>query len=160
MRELVAYQLTRLAAESTELDPNVVIPAALTLIGVLGAAWIANRVSRSRRTPTTTTEPPTVPPSPLAAFSGTQNEFMALVIEDNALIRQEVAELRDKVIGLEEQLRTERTDRSHFERAVRRYLELLASVWPGPDPMPWPANGDDLLLADTLPRRARRPKQN
>lgn len=161
MRELVAFQLVRLAAATTpELDPNIVIPATLTLIGVLGAAWLASRASRSRPKPPPVAEVPDVTPSPLAAFSGTQNEFMALVIEDNAAIRQEVSGLRTEVTALRTELAEARSSHGAFERAVRRYLELLASAWAGPDPMPWPANDDLGILERTLPRRRGRPRAN
>jgi hypothetical protein len=161
MRELVAFQLVRLAAAGPALDPNIVLPATLTLIGVLGAAWLASRASRSRPRPPATPEQPVVAPSPLAAFSGTQNEFMALVIADNEAIRSEVAGLRSEVAGLRQDLEEARSSHGAFERAVRRYLELLATAWVGPEPMPWPANDDLGILERTLPRRSRRtPRAN
>lgn len=161
MRDLITYQLALIAAATDpELDPNVIIPATLTLIGVLGAGWLAARASRSRPKPPPPPDVPNVAPSPLAAFSGTQNEFMALVIEDNTAIRQEVAGLRREVVALRDELAATRSAHGAFERAVRRYLELLASAWVGPTPMPWPAEDDLGILERTLPRRARRPRPN
>lgn len=166
MRDLIAYQLARLAGAVPELDPNIVTPAVLTLIGVLGAAYIANRAARRRSSPQST-EPPVVAPSPLSTFSGTQNEFMRLVIKDNEAIRGELASnraetsaLRSEVAGLRADLESARNSHGSFERAVRRYLEVIAGAWPGPEQMPWPADDDLGILERTLPRRSRRPRAN
>lgn len=139
----------------SELDPNVVIPAFLTLLGVLITALFAFLATRARKTPPATVDEPKAPPSPLANFSGTQNEFMALVIADNAAIRAELAGVRVEVEGLRGELQEARSIHGAFERAVRRYLELLAGVWPGPDPMPWPDSDDLAVLERTLPRYGR-----
>jgi hypothetical protein len=136
-----------------ELDPNVVLTGFLTLVGVGITALAAYLASRARKTPPVEHPAVTVPPSPLANFSGTQNEFMALVIKDNEAIRAELAGVRDDVARLGAELAEARSAYGLFERAVRRYLELVASVWPGPEPMPWPDSDDFGLLERILPRR-------
>lgn len=138
-----------------ELDPNIVVPAALTLLGVSVTDLFAFLASRARKTPPAPVDEPKVPPSPLASFSGTQNEFMALVIADNAAIRAELAGVRVEVEGLRTELQEARSLHGAFERAVRRYLELLASVWAGPEPMPWPESDDLAVLDRALPRQGR-----
>lgn len=145
----------QLAAASPELDPNIALPAVLTLLGVSITALFAFLASRARKSPPALAEEPKVAPSPLASFSGTQNEFMALVIADNAAIRSELATVRLEVEGLRGELQEARTIHGAFERAVRRYLELLAGIWPGPDPMPWPESDDLAVLERTLPRYGR-----
>ena len=144
----------QLAAAAPELDPNIVLPALLTLVGVSITALFAFLASRARKSPPAVDEPK-VAPSPLANFSGTQNEFMALVIADNAAIRSELATVRTEVEGLRTELQQARSVHGAFERAVRRYLELLAGVWPGPEPMPWPESDDLAVLERTLPRYGR-----
>lgn len=148
--------MARLLALATELDPNVVLPASLTALGVIVTALFAYLASRARKNPPPDEPEPKAAPSPLASFSGTQNEFMALVIADNAAIRSDVATLQAKVRSLESDLATARDQHSTFERAVRRYLELLAREWPGPSPMPWPDAGDLGTLERVLPRWGRR----
>lgn len=140
----------------TGLDLNVAVPAALTLVGVAVTAVFAYLASRARNAP-----PPAEPeaqalPSPLAKFSGTQNEFMALVIADNAAIRVELAGVKTEVEKLRGELQEARSAHGAFERAVRRYLELLAGAWPGPESMPWPDSDDLAVLERTLPRYGRR----
>lgn len=147
-------RLLQLATAAPELDPNVALPAMLTLVGVAITALFAFLASRARKSPPVVDEPK-APPSPLANFSGTQNEFMALVIADNAAIRAELAGVRVEVEGLRTELQEARSLHGAFERAVRRYLELLASQWPGPDPMPWPESDDLAVLERTLPRYGR-----
>ena len=107
---------------------------------------------------------PVIAPSPLTAFSGTQNEFMALVIEDNAAIRAELARVKEAgnqtqadVVTLRTELGEARASHSRFELAVRRYLarvavyiDTLGGSMPHPD-------GEDLgILEHTLPRSPRR----
>lgn len=142
-------------AGSTELDPNVAVPAVLTLAGVSITALFAFLASRARKSPPPPEPEGQAPPSPLAQFSGTQNEFMALVLRDNAEIRAEVAELKGEVAGLKTELEQTRSNHRGFEHAVRRYLELLAGAWPGPESMPWPDSADLSVLEQTLPRWGR-----
>jgi hypothetical protein len=140
----------------TELDPNIVVPATLTFLGVVIAALFAFLASRARKTPPPASDEPKAPPSPLASFSGTQNEFMALVIADNTAIRTELGLVKQDVARLSNELDAARSSHGAFERAVRRYLELLASAWIGPDPMPWPESDDLAVLDRALPRQGRR----
>jgi hypothetical protein len=67
-------------------------------------------------------------------------------LEDNAT---QIAEVR-------RELGQERAERVKFSDAVRRYLELLASAWPGPDSMPDPSESDLDILKPSLPRTRRR----
>ncbi|MBY0397390.1 MAG: hypothetical protein K2X91_13125, partial [Thermoleophilia bacterium] len=142
-------------AAANELDPNIAVPAVLTLVGVAITALFAFLASRARKNPPAIVDEPKVAPSPLANFSGTQNEFMALVIADNAAIRSELGDVKREVESLRTELQEARSIHGAFERAVRRYLELLAGVWPGPDPMPWPDSDDIAVLERTLPRWGR-----
>ena len=119
-----------------------VLVAAITVTGaVLQSRAKVSRASEAGDTPAVT-------PSPLANFSGTQNEFMALVIADNA-------DLREKIGAIEITVDNMRTEHNQFKRAVRTYLEDLAAAWPGPAKMPWPNEADLRILEHTLPRFTR-----
>ena len=114
-----------------------VIVAAIGLLGVI----------RSAAKPSTTKPPQgTTGPQTLQTFSGTQNEFMALVIADNKTMRDELHALRSSVDEIKEHQET-------FVAAVRRYLTKLAMAWGYEPHMPWPDETDFHLLEPTLPER-------
>lgn len=144
------------------IDAAAVIPestwnTALTVIGsiavavVTGAFLVATRRRGISESEKNEQSKPVVPATPLSKFSGTQNEFMELVIRDNA-------ELRSRVDSVERAQQAEAARHADFRRAVRRYLTRLASDWPGPDAMPWPDEADITILEDTLPRFRPRPR--
>jgi len=140
-------------------DPGVV-NAAIAVTGTVLVALITSVFalvsSRGRRKTDVDGDAPAVAPSPLANFSGTQNEFMSLVIKDNQELRDQVTELGERMGSAERQLRETQTRHSDFQRAVRMYLEELATAWPGPAGMPWPNERDLQILEHTLPRIRRR----
>lgn len=167
----------------SELDPNAVL-ATIGSIIVAGIAALAGRagIARAkakRAAGAAAEEDPTVSPSPLAAFAGTQNEFMALVVQDSVNLRAEIVRLdeqrraeleahrtssaaeldvvRQELAVVRADLEAARTEHTNFSRAVRRYLEQLAHAWPlGGDPMPFPETSDAPLLERVLPHRRRR----
>lgn len=143
-------------AQAADVISTVVITAGTVLVALITAlfAWVSSR-GRAKVKPD---DAPLVPPSPLANFSGTQNEFMALVIADNQELRDQINGLSSRVRAAERTLEDALGHHSQFQVAVRRYLEQLASSWPGPATMPWPSEADLGLLEQTLPRfRPRRP---
>jgi hypothetical protein len=120
-----------------------VIVAALGLYGVIKSAQKPSR-----------TKPPTGETgSALEGFSGTQNEFMALVIADNKDLRDQLGEVKASVDSIKDHQET-------FLGAVRRYLMKLATAWQGMEPMPWPDEEDFHILEDTLPQKRVNRKEN
>lgn len=146
-----------LAAAEALPEPNVIVTALATVLVALIGGVFAYLGTRARVDPAGPQPAPVVAPSPLANFSGTQNEFMALVIQDNQAIRSELAGVQAEVRELRTSLEAARRTHTAFELAVRRYLELLARAWAGPDPMPWPSEDDLGVLRHTLPRSRRPP---
>jgi hypothetical protein len=160
-----------LAAQVADVDPNIVIPASFTALAAIIVALIAHGRTRPRADAPTAPPTATVPPSPLADFSGTQNEFMALVVQDSKELRRQLAQLRQDAAADVAQARREaaaeaaetravvaamREERTLLERAITRYLEFLAGEWPGPGTMPGPAVEDLGILAQTIPPRRHR----
>lgn len=166
-----------------EVDPNVIITALSTIIVAYAGIWGGRKAIASAKkrhaAGDLAEDEPTVPPSPLAAFAGTQNEFMALVVQDSVNLRAELAQVaRDsraeleqhraassaELAGLRAELALVRADleaatASHaaFFRAVRRYLEQLFHAWPNTLSIPDPDPHDVPILAAALPRvRGRR----
>lgn len=130
--------------------PESTLNTALTVVGTIAVAAIttlAALAARRRRIPDDEADEtrPVVPATPLSTFSGTQNEFMELVVRDNA-------ELRARVDRIDKAQRADAARHSEFRLAVRRYLTRLATDWPGPEAMPWPDDDDLGLLEYTLPR--------
>lgn len=124
------------------------------VLAVAGVIYAARRPSKQK-------EPPTDHRGyPLENFQGTQNEFMALVVQDNRSLRDGQEKLNDvldeqnRVIDeLKAMVESIKQHQDSFLFAVRRYLMKLASEWPGPEKMPWPDEEDFHLLEDTLPNR-------
>lgn len=134
----------------------VVIAAGITALGAIFGSIIAYR--RSRRAPSPVAAPPIVDPSPLASFSGTQNEFTELVMKDNADLRTQLGELAIDVRGIKNDLADERAAANAYRSAMRRYLAKILAAWGIAPTMPLPDNDDFDLLSQTLPNfpRARK----
>ena len=118
--------------------------AAFATLGVAGLALIG--VIYQARKPSKDKPPTGDTGKALNEFNGTQNEFMALVIADNATLRKQMGELTSVVDQIKDH-------QDSFLGAVRRYLMKLATAWIGPEPMPWPDDNDFHILEDTLPGR-------
>lgn len=112
----------------------------------------------SSRKPSTLKPPTGDTGKALEQFNGTQNEFMALVVADNAALRagQERQEARIKELG--ETVESIKEHQETFLGAVRRYLMKLAQAWGLDTPMPWPDEDDFHILEDTLPLRTAKGK--
>ena len=119
--------------------------AALGLYGVI----------KSAQKPSKTKPPEGNTEGKLETFSGTQNEFMALVVADNRNLRNEMGQLTSKVEAALGELAEVKRHSETFLGAVRRYLMKLAVAWGQPGPMPWPDDNDFHILEDTLPNRSR-----
>lgn len=136
-----------------------IIKALLATVATLivGAMTLAGVILSSRKP--STTKPPKS--TNLQEFNGTQNQFMALVIADNADLRKRMEEQREISTNQEIKLNEValaldgiKVHQNNFLAAVRRYLMKLASAWVGPDPMPWPDDVDFHILEETLPKNS------
>ena len=132
-----------------EVMKAIIGAAATVAVAALGLYGVIHSASKPSKT-----KPPTgnTGPQALQTFSGTQNEFMALVITDNKTMREEIHGLRGSVEEIKEHQET-------FVAAVRRYLTKLASAWGHEAAMPWPDENDFHLLEDTLPNRGNRRRE-
>lgn len=131
----------------------VIIAASITAVGAIVASVIA--FVRTRRTPKVKPARPDVSPSPLAEFSGTQNEFTQLVMKDNADLRTQLGALAADVAEIKATQADERKAANSYRGAMRRYLQKIQNAWRGPAPMPLPDDADFDLLSQTLPNFAR-----
>lgn len=125
---------------------------ATILVAALGLYGVIRQASKPSRTkPPTTTGPQT-----LQTFSGTQNEFMALVIADNKTLRENQEGQNRVMEELKETVGEIKEHQDKFVAAVQRYLIRLAAAWGHESTMPWPEEDDFHLLEDTLPIRGHR----
>lgn len=131
-----------------------ILKALLATAGTLGVAalGLAGVIYSSRR-PSRTKPPTGNTGKALDEFNGTQNEFMSLVIADNKTLRETMNGLEEKVTRALDEVSSVKRHQETFLGAVRRYLMKLATAWVGPDPMPWPDEGDFHILEITLPNR-------
>lgn len=147
--------------------PAQTVNTVITVIGTVVVAAVGGTfaviTAHRKKEPDPPAGPSSMPPSPLANFSGTQNDFMALVVQDNQALREQMRLLEGRVTGAEEKAASAETAahetkqlHSEFQRAVRRYLLALSEAWTGPTPMPNPREEDLGLLEHTLPRLRRR----
>jgi hypothetical protein len=136
-------------------DPEIIkaVIAAIATISV--AALGLYGVIKSAQKPSRTKPPEGNTAGALESFSGTQNEFMALVVADNKSLRDGQTELTRKVEQALDELAEVKRHSETFLGAVRRYLMKLATAWGQPGPMPWPDDNDFHILEDTLPNRSK-----
>jgi hypothetical protein len=134
-------------------DFAVIIVATITAVATVIAAIIASRRSNAR-------PKSSAPLEPLSTFSGTQNEFTALVIADNKQLREDQAALEKRVGSIETTIADERKAANAYRAAMRRYLQKILDGWRSPEPMPLPDDADMELLSQTLPNFGRRRKQS
>lgn len=120
-----------------------IIVAALGLYGVI----------RSAKKPSVTKPPEGNTGPALEQFNGTQNEFMALVVADNRILREGQEAQKAEMAILKENVESIKIHNETFFGAVRRYILKLAVAWGTPGPMPWPDDNDFHILEDTLPGR-------
>jgi len=116
----------------------------VAIIGLLGVMYSSKKPSK--------TKPPTGDTGKaLEHFTGTQNEFMSLVIADNKALRESMKSMEEKIAQAVDDVSSVKHHQETFLGAVRRYLMKLATAWSGPHPMPWPDDEDLLILEQTLP---------
>lgn len=131
-----------------------IIKAIIASVGtIVVAALVLTGTILSSRKPSKD-KAPTGDVKPLAEFNGTQNEFMALVIQDNTDLRRQLGDYSGSLEELKETVNSIKTHQEGFLAAVRRYLMKLATAWAGPDPMPWPDDADFHILEETLPKQS------
>jgi hypothetical protein len=140
----------------------------VALVGSIGARIFISRAPRAAAA--TDGEAPVVPSTPLERFSGTENEFVKIVIEDSRHRAKELAEFRAESDGKHEALRLEidglRADlgakvlhQNAFERAIKHYLAIVVNVVQAlGGEMPQPELEDRELLDPILPNRIRTTK--
>lgn len=146
-----------MSAEAVEIIKAV----AAALATVLTAVFVFLGVVYSSRKTSNTKKPVAENPDTgkaLTEFNGTQNEFMALVIADNAALRagqnrqdQVLKEQNQTIDELKDMVESIKLHQDNFLSAVRRYLEKIALAWKVSDTMPWPDEEDFHILEDTLP---------
>lgn len=136
----------------TDSQANVQI-AAITgffaLLGIIAAAVVARTGSHPKI--------PKVDPdakhqgteSLLSTYTGDQNDFMHLVIQDSKTVHERM----DKFEGIVEQMKKER---SQLIGAFTRYISKLVSSWGSGGRMPYPDDDDLKILEETLPADWRR----
>ncbi|MDB5716254.1 MAG: hypothetical protein JWO15_3651 [Sphingomonadales bacterium] len=145
-----------------EIDPNILIPALFTVIGVVTASWFAYKGIKHKPNPSVAnsdTLPKLVETTPLANFSGTYSDFARLIVEENSKQRdridsmeREFDQVKEELAAMKEEL--SKTQRNHtvFEDAVRRYLKVIAEyIEHVGGTMPHPETSDIPILDRTLP---------
>lgn len=143
---------TASAADST--NTALIASAATIVVAIIG---LIGATIRANRKPDTVPAPPSTPSAlpQLAAFNGTQVEFLELVVKRHN-------ELDAKYESLTKEFEKEKARTDRFQGAVSRYLQLLAQAWPGPGKMPQPDEADIDVLGETLPwarsRRRQKPQ--
>lgn len=86
----------------------------------------------------------------LATYSGDQNEFMHLVIQDSK-------DLHKRMGDMESIVDTMKKERTQIVGAFGRYILKLANAWgSGGEKMPYPDTEDLAILEETLPANWRR----
>lgn len=141
------------AAELHDADAQVqtaMITAISTVLVALVGVFSARRYIHPK-TPKKDPDVKTGPEPTLAAYSGDQNEFIALVIKDSKDLHERIDSMSDKI----DQMRNERTA---VIGAFGRYVMKLALSWGSGGQMPYPDEEDMALLEETLPADWRRRK--
>lgn len=138
------------AAGDAQFNAALITAAASIVVAILVLVGVILRINHPAPPPAAPRNTPTALP-PLAAFNGTQVEFLELVVKRHN-------ELDAKYTKLSADFDEEKQQREKFQGAVSRYLQLLSAAWPGPGKMPAPDQGDMDILGDTLPwvRNSRR----
>jgi hypothetical protein len=144
-------------------------PIVVALITGIGARILISRPPKPEAGPTDGTAPIT-PPSPLERFSGTENKFVEMVLEDSRHRARELAQfrrdaderhetLRMEVEGLRTELGAKTLHQNAFERAIRHYLAIVVTVVQTlGGQMPEPEPEDRELLEPILPNLRKAPK--
>lgn len=135
-------------------DPEVFKALIGALATVIVAALGLYGVIRSAKKPSATKPPEGNTGPALEQFNGTQNEFMALVVADNRILREGQEAQKAEMAILKESVESIKLHNETFFGAVRRYILKLATAWGEPGPMPWPDDNDFHILEDTLPGRS------
>lgn len=121
-----------------------IITGAFATLGIIAAGILA-RVGLHPKTPTKDPDSKhTGDDVLLSTYSGEQNDFMHLVIEDSKTLHARL----DKFEGLVEQLQKERTT---LIGAFTRYITKLTRAWGSGGTMPYPDDDDVKILEETLP---------
>lgn len=126
-----------------------IITGVFALLTIVTGAIVA-RVGSHPKTPTVDPDSKhTGTESLLSTYSGEQNDFMHLVIEDSKAVHERL----DKFEGIVEHMKRERTQ---LIGAFARYISKLVRAWGGGGTMPYPDDEDFKILEETLPADWRR----
>jgi hypothetical protein len=138
--------------ELSEQEANVqvaIVTGVFAFLGILTAGLLARKGSH----PKTPSEDPDLnhkgPESLLSTYSGEQNDFMRLVIQDSKTVHERL----DRFEGIVEQMKKERTQ---LIGAFTRYISKLVDSWGSGGKMPYPDDEDFKILEETLPADWRR----
>lgn len=131
----------------SQAESNVQV-ALITAIFALAGIVITSIFARMSSHPKTPKEDPdakkTTTDSLLASYSGEQNEFMHLVIQDS----KDVHRRMDKFESIVDQMKLERTQ---LVGAFSRYILKLVQSWGSGGKIPYPDDEDFKILEETLP---------
>lgn len=143
-----------IGALHTALDPSeaqvqataitAVSAVVVALVGIVGA-----RLATHPKTPKKDPDRKSAHESLLTSYSGEQNEFIKLVIEDSKFLHARLDEHEAEITKL-------KTDRVLLIGAFGRYITKLANSWGSGGKMPYPDEEDISLLEETLPADWRR----
>lgn len=127
------------------------ITGVVTLVGIL-LTTIGAKLFTSPKTPKTDPDinRQEVAPIPLSKYTGEQNDFIRLVMQDSE-------ELHKKLDNIEKSVEQMRKERHKFLGAVGRYIAKLSASWGSGGKMPYPDDADFVLLEETLPHDWQRP---
>lgn len=142
-----------LAVESiTNPDAQVQVAAitgTVTVLVTIIGVFTTRRFTRPKTPKTDPDESRHRSHSVLAAYTGEQNEFIRMVIQDSK-------DLHEKLDHLDNTVTKMRRERTQFIGAVGRYINKLVAAWGSGGKMPYPDDDDMALLEETLPADWRR----
>ena len=130
--------------ETTENVQVAFVTGAFALFGIITAGYFAKAGSKPKipKEDPDANHPATQ--SLLASYTGEQNAFMHLVIEDSKTVHERL----DKFEVIVDQMKKERTQ---LIGAFTRYINKLVSAWGSGGKMPYPDEEDFKILEETLP---------
>lgn len=139
-------------AQSFDDQPDFSV-AIVTTIGTLLGIVLTAMLARFLTNPKTPTTDPDKKKSDtqklLSSYTGDQNEFIRLVVQDSK-------ELHQKYDNLESELDKMKKEKNNLITAFGRYVMKLATSWGSGGKMPYPDEEDMTLLEETLPADWRR----
>ena len=130
-----------------------IITGIFSLLAILLAALAARIFSKPKTPDVDPDEKRNKSESLLATYSGEQNEFIRLVINDS----KDMHDRLDRLDGVVERMKKERTQ---LISAFARYVTKLANAWGSGGSMPYPDEADRKILEETLPAGWRHPTKD